>query len=97
MQGIDKKRLHHIIDLIEQAERLWRCRDGERTHSVSIEILNYEGPSVTVIENVGAGSKATTYQAEKPDYILHTVSDPDFIKAEAHIMRLLEEPDEADI
>ena len=60
-------------------------------------ILNYEGPSVTVIENVGAGSKATTYQSEKPDYILHTVSDPDFIKAEAHIMRLLEEPDEADI
>lgn len=89
---MDKKRLLEIIDLVEQAERLWRCEEGKTTHCAEIVISNNEGPIVRVYENVGGKpSTNTTYQHNKPHYINGIISDPDLKGAEAHIRRLLEE------
>ena len=88
---MDKKRLLEIIDLVEQAERLWRCEENARTHAVTLEISSNSGPLVRVFENVGPNGVCTTYQHNKLHFVDSHVSDPDLKGAEAHIRRLLEE------
>ena len=88
---MDKKRLLEIIDLVEQAKRLWGCKEDARTHAVTLDISSDSGPLVMVFENVGPNGTCTTYQHNKPHYINGIISDPDLKGAEAHIRRLLEE------
>ena len=81
-------RLHELLDLVCAANYQSQETDGH--YSICLKVGRWEtSGAVFIHEHLDkAGENTLTVYSEAP--LLNEIEDPDYIKAEAHIRRLME-------